>query len=141
MTKLRLYRCTFLLLLLMGCLNAFSQYQLKIICIDRDSLFNQENLGLQSSFKNRAVCTQYIYELPVLIQKKGFATASIDSIRYDSAVAFVHLYLGDTLKWSHLITKKNDAVILNAVGWDDKNFSNQPINFQQVQNVQQRVLD
>ena len=141
MTKLRLYSCTLLLLLLMGCLNVFSQYQLKVICIDKDSLFNQENLGLQSSFKNRAVCTQYIYELPLLLQKKGFATASIDSIRYDSTEAFVHLYMGDTLKWTRLITKKNDAVILNAIGWNDKFVSNQPINFEQVQNVQQRILD
>jgi len=98
MTKLRLYGFT-LLLLLLGWLNSYSQYQLKISCIDRDSVFDQKNMGLQSNFKNKDACIEYIYKIPSLLQAKGFATASIDTISIDSVQANVRLYIGDTYKW------------------------------------------
>src|SRR5580765_6438350 len=141
MTKLRLYGCTFLLLLLLGCLNGFSQYQLKVICIDRDSVFDQKNLGLQSSFKNKDACVEYIYKIPALLHAKGLATASIDTISFDSLQANVHLYIGDTYKWGHINTKPDDAFLLNASGWNEKKISNKQINFQDVQHAQQQMLD
>jgi len=141
MTKLRLYGCTVLLLLLFGCLNGFSQYQLKVICIDRDSVFDQKNMGLQSNFKNKDACIEYIYKIPSLLQSKGFATASIDTIRVDSLEADVHLYIGDTYKWGHILTKPDDAIILYASGWNEKKISNKLLNFQEIQHAQQQILN
>ena len=60
MTKLGLYGCTLLLLILLY-LPGYSQYQLRVVCVDRDSVFNQKNLGLQTAFKNRDACAAYIY--------------------------------------------------------------------------------
>jgi len=122
-------------------LNGFSQYQLKIICIDRDSIFDQKNLGLQSNFKNKDACIEYVYRIPFLLQAKGFATASVDTIRFDSLQAQVHLYIGDTYKWGHINTKTDDAFILNASGWNEKKISNKLINFQEIQHAQQQMLN
>ncbi len=140
MTKLRLYVLT-ILLLLTGCQYAFSQYSLKVICVDKDSVFDQKNLGLQSAFKNRDACIEYIYKIPSLMQSKGFTTASVDSIRYDSLQALVHLYIGDTYRWAHIKSKKEDAIILNASGWDEKKIFDKPVDFQQIQQWQQKILD
>jgi outer membrane protein assembly factor BamA len=141
MTKLRLYGCTVLLLLLFSCLNGLSQYQLKVICIDRDSVFDQKNIGLQSNFKNRDACIEYIYKIPSLLQSKGFATASIDTMRVDSLEADIRLYIGDTYKWGHILTKPNDAIILNASGWNEKKISDKLLNFQEIQHAQQQLLN
>src|ERR1700730_13378150 len=108
MAKIRLYGCIFLVLLLLNCINGFSQYHLKIICVDKDSLFTQKNLGLLSSFKNMGSCMEYINQLPASMEAKGFATVSLDSIRYDSLEAIVRLFLGDQFKWSHIHTQQTD---------------------------------
>ncbi len=141
MAKLRLYDCILLLLLLLGCVNGFSQYHLKIVCIDKDSLFTQKNLGLVSSFKSMASCAEYINQLPAYLEAKGFATVSLDSIRYDSSEAFVRLYLGDEFKWSHIHTLQTDATLLSGVGWDEKKYLAKPLNFRQIQYTQQLILE
>ncbi|HTS42828.1 MAG TPA: POTRA domain-containing protein [Puia sp.] len=141
MTKLGLYGGTFLILLLISCLHGFSQYHLKVICIDKDSIFSQKNLGLQSVFRDKDACIEYIYKIPSLLQTKGFSTASVDSIRIDSMQALVNLYIGDVYHWAHINTKKEDAVILNATGWNDKKISNRSVDFQQIQQEEQQILD
>ncbi|HMH34911.1 MAG TPA: POTRA domain-containing protein, partial [Puia sp.] len=139
MTKLRLYVCS--ALLLMGGLHGFSQYRLQVALVDKDSLFNQKSLGLSSSFKDRLACTEYIYQVPGLMQAKGFTTASIDSMYLDSTRAFVRLYLGDIFRIGRISTKKEDALILNASGWSDKKFYGKSLNFRSVQEAQQQILN
>ena len=112
MTKLRLYVCTAFLMTV--CLHGISQYKLTISLVDRDSLFNQNNLGLSGNFKDRTSCTEYVYKIPSLLQAKGFSTVSIDSTHYDSLSAFIRLYLGQTFKINRIHTKREDFVILNG---------------------------
>src|ERR1035437_6497280 len=141
MTKLRLYDCTLFLLLALSCQTGFSQYQLKVNCVDRDSLFNQQNLNLTASFRNRTSCLQYIDQIPALLQSRGFAGASLDSISYDSAQARVRLYLGEAFSWAHIKTRSADAAILSGIGWNEKKYDEKPLNFHQFQLEQQRLLD
>ena len=141
MAKLRLYDCTVFLLLILSWGNSFSQFRLKVVCIDQDSLFTQENLNLSSSFKNRTTCLQYIEQLPVLLQAKGFAGASVDSIQYDTSHALVQIYIGEAFTWTRIRTRPVDAVVLNGIGWNEKIFENRPFNFRQFQQEQQKMLD
>jgi outer membrane protein assembly factor BamA len=139
MTKLRLYVCT--ALLLTSCINGYSQYHLTVSLVDKDSLFNQKNLGLSAEFKDRVACAEYVYRIPALLQSKGFTAASLDSMHYDSTRAFIRLYLGDMFKVSHINTSKADGVILNSSGWNDKKFSGKSLNFHSVELAQQQVLN
>ncbi|PWT75170.1 MAG: hypothetical protein C5B59_09565 [Bacteroidetes bacterium] len=141
MTKLRLYQLSCLILLFTCCFSARGQYELKIICVDRDSIFDQKNLGLQSSFKNKESCIEYIYKIPTLLEAKGFSTSSIDSIHYDSTQAQIRLYIGDAYHWSHIHTKKEDAFILNNAGWNDKKITGKPVHYREMQVAQQQVLN
>jgi outer membrane protein assembly factor BamA len=118
-----------------------SQYQLKIIAVDKDSLFFAQTIGLQTSFKNKNTCLNYIAELPALLKAKGFATVSIDSIYADSTDATVQVYAGNSFKWAHIKTNREDASILEGAGWSDKNFSGKLLNRLQLQNAQQHLLD
>jgi len=98
-------------------------------------------MGLQSNFKNKDACIEYIYKIPSLLQAKGFATASIDTISIDSVQANVRLYIGDTYKWGHIRTTPEDAAILNSSGWNEKKISNKLLNFHEVQVAQQQMLN
>ncbi|MEJ0083631.1 MAG: hypothetical protein WDM78_22380 [Puia sp.] len=93
MAKLRLYGL--ILLLLIASVHPVSaQYALHVRINSPDSVLKANALGIPSSFKDRALCTEYIYKLTDILRNKGFTAASIDSIQMDSAAAFLQ-----TLYW------------------------------------------
>src|SRR5579863_9265230 len=87
-------KLAFLWLLLLCHYPSFAQYRLHIQPVDKDSLFIMQKLAPPSAFPNRSACTDYIFKIPDLLLAKGFTTASVDSIHYDSAGASIRLYVG-----------------------------------------------
>lgn len=125
----------------MSNLRGLAQYPLHILPVDKDSLFLHRKLGLASSFKNRESCTEYVYELLAGLQAKGFMTASIDSMRFDSSGAKIRLYVGEVYRWASINTRKVEPALLSAVGWNEKSFAHRPLNFSQYAGKQQLLLD
>jgi outer membrane protein assembly factor BamA len=74
-----------------------------------------EKLGLIKTFSTRFDANSYLAGLLPLLQGKGFATASIDSIKIDSAEARIVLFLGEQYKWSAIRTQEKDAAVLEAI--------------------------
>jgi outer membrane protein assembly factor BamA len=120
---------------------AQNTYQLHIRPVDKDSAFIYDELGLQKKFDTRFVCVEYISRLPAFLQLKGFVTASIDSVKYDSSFASIVLFIGESYRWAVLDTRQIEKQVLNAVGWRETIFPGKPIDFQLVQLWQQRLLD
>jgi outer membrane protein assembly factor BamA len=141
MTKLGLYTVMVLCFMLLNEQASFAQYPLQVRCVDRDSVFDQKNLGLQRVFPSRQACLDYVYKLPSLLQAKGFATASVDSVHSDSLGAFVHLYIGDVYVWGRIFTARQDAAILSASGWTDRRLASHQFNYPQLQSAQQQILN
>jgi outer membrane protein assembly factor BamA len=140
-TKLRGYGRMLLLLLLLSGYRGFSQYRLNIQPVDKDSLFVRNKLSLPATFKNRAACSEFIASLPSVLQVKGFMTASVDSVGYDSAAATIRLYLGPVYRWAHISTRKIDPALLSAVGWNERSFSGRPLDFGAFRKKQEALLD
>ncbi len=86
-------------------------------------------------------CTEYIYNIVTLLQSKGYMTASIDSMRMDSAGATIRLYTGEAYRWAYINTRKIEPALLSAVAWNDRNFSHRSLDFRQFRNKQQSLLD
>src|SRR5450755_2582364 len=125
MAKLRIYG--FILLLLFASLQpAHAQYALHVKISSPDSILKANSLGIPSSFKDRAVCTEYIYKLTDILRNKGFTSASIDSIQMDSAAAFLQLYIGEKFTWSTIRTRPADEPLLDEAGWNTKKLSGKP---------------
>jgi outer membrane protein assembly factor BamA len=120
--------------------SAQKVYGLNIKGVDKDSAFLVDTAGLQNKFSSRNACVDYINKLPSLLQSKGYVTASIDSIKYDSASARLVLFLGVGYRWALLNTNHVNPSLLNAVGWREKNFSGRPIDFNQVQAWEEKIL-
>jgi outer membrane protein assembly factor BamA len=97
-------------------------------------------MELQKSFASKGAAIQYITKVPALLQGQGYITASIDSTRFDSLQAIVHLYLGQRYEWASIKTSPDDAALLEAVRWNEKQLQEAPMNFAAFQALQQRMI-
>jgi outer membrane protein assembly factor BamA len=134
-------KCCLMLTVLLLQLYAKAQtnYQLRYYLID--TVLDASKLGLQQSFTAKSQCSEYIFQLPQLLQKKGFIAASVDSIAVDSTEAAVWMYIGKTFKWRSLKADSIPVDWLNAAGYREKNFNNQVLNILAVQQMQERLLN
>lgn len=119
--------------------RAQTSYELQYRFVD--TLANAGELGLQTVFKEKAACSQYIIQLPEVLKKKGFVTSSVDSVTMDTSFAVAIIFLGKKYSWAQLNTSSVPADLLNAAGYRDKNFTNQPLNYKLVEDLQKRLLD
>ena len=126
---------------LLLCINAHAQtgYQLHYHFVD--TAMQPSQLGLQQAFSNKSSCAEYIFQIPPMLQKKGLIAASVDSVVVDSSASHVWLYVGKLFKWKNLRADSIPQDWLNTSGYREKNFTNQVLNMQPVNQVQQRLLN
>ncbi|MDF2187203.1 BamA/TamA family outer membrane protein [Paraflavitalea sp. CAU 1676] len=130
-----------IILLLLPCLLS-AQYRLKINSVDKDSIFIVRNLRLQTDFRNGDQCVEYVNALPAVLGAKGYPAASVDSVIYDSLSASLQLYVGEPLQWARLNMDSVDRKILEQLNWANrKGAAQKPVDFNSLQNLQQRILD
>ena len=141
MRKFRLQISVLPFLLLSIYTSAQSKYNLHVKGADKDSATIVAKAGLQTIFASRTACTDYINRLTSNLQSKGYVTASVDSLNYDSTSARIVLFLGELYLWAQLDAKNIEVPILDAIGWREKMFANKPIDFTQVQVWEERILN
>jgi outer membrane protein assembly factor BamA len=121
--------------------SAQNKYYLHVRGVDKDSATIVSKAGLQTAFVSKTTCTDYINRLPGYLQSKGYVSASVDSLKYDSASARIVLFLGELYLWAQLDAKNVEPSILDAIGWREKMFASKPIDFTQVQAWEERILN
>jgi outer membrane protein assembly factor BamA len=136
-----LRRSAWIGLMLLMAFAGRAQYALHIVPVDRDSLYLVKKLGLDTSFRTQQACTEYVYHLIPMLQAKGYATASADSVSFSAQSATMKLYLGETWRWANIDTRSVDPSLLAAVAWYPKTFSHRPLDFKQYEARQQLLLD
>src|SRR5215207_10173032 len=134
MAKLK-YGFGLLLVLTMWNSAIAQSYPVKYITEDSSQI---DKIGLIKTFPNRFDANSYLAGLLPLLQGKGFATASIDSIRIDSAEARIVLFLGEQYKWSAVRTLEKDAPLLEAIRFPGMKGG---MNFSTLNLWQKRILD
>ncbi len=123
--------------------NSFTQNNYLLIArsVDKEVSFLEKEIALQTNFISRFACTDYVNKLPAMLQAKGFVTASLDSISFDTASAKLVLFIGRQYKWAKINTASNDQEILALNGWNEKLFSGKPMDFTLVKNMQERTMN
>jgi outer membrane protein assembly factor BamA len=106
----------------------------------KDSGFAPRLPAFRTGFPNQPLCLDYIQKLPAQLQGQGYAAASVDSLLLypDSTVAL--LYVGRRYQWARLLPDGIDRKALEAGGYFEGNFRQQPLQFNQVQLMQERIL-
>jgi outer membrane protein assembly factor BamA len=141
MAKLTVYHkiSALMMFFLASSIVVVSQYALKVQPVDKDSTFIHDTLKLKQNFPGRELCASYVSSLPELLRSKGYASASVDSIYYDSTFAYCLLYAGEAIKYSLLKTDSIEPGFLSAAGWYRR--SKKPMNIAEVRALQERLLD
>ncbi|MCF3111497.1 BamA/TamA family outer membrane protein [Niabella sp. CC-SYL272] len=142
MTKVQ-HRLTLLLLFLWMGFQAASQnrYALIIEAVDRAPAFITDTLGIKTDFINQEDCRQYTRQLLPLLQAKGYITASVDTLRLDSASAYMRLFTGMRYTWEALSTTEESRKWLAQVGYDPHLFEDRPLDYDLLGSIQQRMLN
>jgi outer membrane protein assembly factor BamA len=115
-------------------------YRLSAKPVDRDETYLKNEVGLQQEFSSRLACIDYVNKIPALLQSKGFVTASVDSVLFDTASAKLVIYLGRQYTWTRINTTAADEQVLAAAGWNEKLFTSKRINFDQLRGMQEKML-
>ncbi|MCW3074298.1 MAG: hypothetical protein JWP69_1367 [Flaviaesturariibacter sp.] len=126
--------------MLMLLLCAFARAQYGVTYLFADSATIVKKPSLQSSFPAQGEATDYIRSLPALLQTKGFLSASVDSVRYDSLSARAIIFLGQQYSWAVLRTAERDKDLLEAVRWNGARLSNTSLDFSRLQSLQSSML-
>jgi outer membrane protein assembly factor BamA len=117
------------------------KYSINYILSGKDTSNKLQALDLKTSFDGKEMASFYIRSLPATLLGKGFPTASVDSVLYDSTRAHVALYLGEQYTWVQINTDSIDKSVLNNIGWNDKQFKNRNIDFSRLQFQQERIIN
>jgi outer membrane protein assembly factor BamA len=116
-------------------------YPLQIRSADQQDTFLVRELGLKTAFQSRTECMNYLSRLPGLLQTHGYVTASIDTLRVDTSAAYLVLFLGHKYRWAFLNTRTADPETVIRTGWNEKNFTGKPLDFESIKFLQQKTLD
>lgn len=117
--------------------GAQTAYSVRYVADDSAAV---DALGLQTRFATRFAAIEYAAKAPALLQGKGYIAAAVDSARFDSLQADVHLFLGERYNWATIKTGSNDAALLEAARWNGDALQSGPMNFGAFQTAQQRLM-
>ncbi len=120
--------------------SAQQKYELKYVFEGKDTGFPAESLGLQTAFSGKETCSRYVNGIAGLLRSKGYITASLDSVAYDSLSATAWVYPGGVYQWTGINTDSADKKALSAVGWNSKAFTGAGVDFQTINAWQERLL-
>ncbi len=139
MTKVAHRFIVLLLMLFLYSKLSAQEYIVNYIVVD--SFSQKTTRDFQTRFVSRTAAANYLSALPASLQTKGFITNSIDNVQLDSSSASVQLFLGQQYKWSKINTRTTDQDILEAIRWNEKDFTNDPVSFTNLQGWQEKALN
>ncbi len=133
----------FLIALLLINHLALSQrsYVLKIHSVDKTSGFLLNAFNPDTLFGDKTECQIYVSKFFAALQAKGYITASVDSIIYDSLSAKMVLYVGELYKWSSVYVDEPARQWLMKMNLTGNLFDNQRIDYEKIDVLQQRILN
>ncbi len=108
-----------------------------------DSASNQlrQNAAIQTRFKSKIDCDEYLVKLPSMLQSKGFISASIDSFFYKENRVDVILFLGQQYKSLQLNIDPGFRQYVTAAGIEEKNKKNETFSLTEYNVMTGKLLD
>jgi outer membrane protein assembly factor BamA len=140
MTKLRLLISFLIFLFGPFSLLAQQNYHLRIECGDKNCDSLVKVLQFEQNFTGYPACRDYIDKIIPSLQSKGYITASIDSLQFDSTGAAIKLFAGELYQWRSLDTRKTDPFVLEAIGWSENKFSGNITDIDVIGQSQEKIL-
>ena len=122
-------------------ISPVKNFLLIIDSASKDSGFNFQQIGLQNAFSTQDEAMNYVNGIPRLLASKGYPTASVDSFWMQDNGLHIILFTGQKYNWIQLQTGAIEKAALNAGGFIEKSYTNKPVNFNQLNLLQQKLLN
>ncbi|MFM7839925.1 MAG: hypothetical protein ACKO6K_10180, partial [Chitinophagaceae bacterium] len=90
-SRLGLFGLSFLFFLA-GTIPLRAQYTLTLVSKEERFSELMKGLKIPAQFKDRQLCEQFVNRLPGLLQSKGYLTASLDQVFFDTSSAQVEVF-------------------------------------------------
>lgn len=113
-----LYRFIVFMISCLLTFNACAQLELKIEPAVNNSQAFDKTIVLKSSFKSRQELFDYVQHLALLLQAKGYLSASVDSIAENDKIITAYLFWGTQYHWKELRIKYDDEKLINNLGYN-----------------------
>jgi outer membrane protein assembly factor BamA len=109
--------------------------------VDKDTTFLLQQLGpLQRSFTSPAEAARFVNDIPTRLIRKGYITASVDSVRDDSLETHVAVFAGETYRWAAVKPGNVDVAVLRMAGYQPGDFKGKPLRYKQFANLMEQVI-
>lgn len=95
---------------------------------------------LKKEFSNKTAAQAYVQQLPAELLSKGWLSASVDSVLYDSTEARVWLYTGKQYYWGRVDVAPGYILLLKKLNAWPLNMD-RPINGEAQADLRQQLLD
>ncbi len=100
--------------------------------VDKDTTFLQQQLGpLYRTFSSQTEAARFVNDIPAKLIRKGYITASVDSVQSDSAETHVAVFAGDTYRWAAIRPGNVDVAVLRMAGYQEGDFRGKPLRYRQ----------
>lgn len=106
----------------------------------KDTLSGDIQRVLLKSFLTKEKAEEYILKLPQVLGSLGYASASVDSVKYDSSSVHVFLYPGERFFWK-LDTDSIPDEVAAALRLDRKRMAAKKFVYPEVKQLQDDILD
>lgn len=123
MAKLAIYRLIVVMIGSLLTINVGAQLRLQIEPALNEVQPAISDVGFRHNFKSRKDLFDYLQQVPVILQSKGYLSASIDSVAEKDTVFIAFLYLGKQYQWNELRIKPEDWPLLNTFGYEPRSFT------------------
>ncbi|MDQ3189978.1 MAG: BamA/TamA family outer membrane protein [Bacteroidota bacterium] len=122
--------------------NAQNSFELKVELSDsiNDNKSLQKLISSKKKFLGEADKNKQIQNLLFAFYDKGYLSATVDSIIQDSLQATCYMTAGKTYKWAKLSAGNVNEGILSIAGFREKVYFNQPLHFNEVEKLSQKLL-
>jgi len=139
--KRNLVKYCFLLLLFYIAGSAFAQqtnYLKVVVSEEQKQIFKKYSFKKEftDSLSRKSTLTDLLSQL----WQDGYITAAYDSMKVDSATLTAYLNTGKKISWVKLKKGNAEDVLLQEVGYKEKNFSGKAIDFNDVAKLNENIL-
>jgi len=117
-----------------------SLYRLKIIQTDTVNTSFLKKINYKTKLNDSISINKELKKILQYSFSKGFLTSSFDSITKKNNVINAYLYIGKQYFWDELLFKNIDNIALKKTGLKKNNYSNKPINYNDLTKIKKDLI-
>lgn len=129
-----------LLLTYIGSKSFAQQYSIQYNFSGKDTAAGEEMSFLMKDFNSKTAALGYINKLKESLSTMGYASASIDSVQFDSARAIVWIYPGVKYKW-RINLDSIPREVMSSLSLRGRRFSGSNMQYEKINELENNILN